>query len=211
MTMGDAEFLSRVSLFSLTNKSDLERIAKLANRHTFNTGDVIIKEGEPDNRLFIIVRGEVEVVKGMGEEKERRLGTLGPLSYFGEMALVDDLVRSASVVAKKKTEALSLHLPHHVAELSDHARFILHRVPLGVVVHVVEVLVKVREIIESQVDKDRAMLAAYFSPAISKNREAGLLHHHLARRLANRLESARKAGYHGAWHPQPSAQNSWLP
>ena len=107
--MGDAEFLSRVSLFSLTNKSDLERIAKLANRHTFNTGDVIIKEGEPDNRLFIIVRGEVEVVKGMGEEKERRLGTLGPLSYFGEMALVDDLVRSASVVAKKKTEALSLH------------------------------------------------------------------------------------------------------
>ena len=72
MTMGDAEFLSSVSLFSLTNKSDLERIAKLANRHTFNTGDVIIKEGEPDNRLFIIVRGEGEVVKGMGEEKERR-------------------------------------------------------------------------------------------------------------------------------------------
>ena len=107
--MNDTEFLSRVSLFSLVNKPDLERIAKLANRHIFDRGDVIIKEGEPDNRLFIIVSGEVEVIKGMGEKKERRLGILGPLSYFGEMALVDDLVRSASVVAKEKTEALSLH------------------------------------------------------------------------------------------------------
>jgi CRP/FNR family transcriptional regulator len=107
--MNDTEFLSRVSLFSLTKKSDLERIAKLANRHTFDKGDVIIKEGEPDNRLFIIVKGEVEVIKAMGEKRERRLGILGPESYFGEMALVDDLVRSASVVANKKTEALSLH------------------------------------------------------------------------------------------------------
>ena len=107
--MNDMDFLSRVSLFSLTKKSDLERIAKLTNRHTFDAREVIIKEGEPDNRLFIVVSGEVEVIKGMGEKKERRLGVLGPLSYFGEMALVDDLVRSASVVAKEKTEALSLH------------------------------------------------------------------------------------------------------
>ena len=57
--MNDADFLSRVSLFSLVNKPDLERIAKLANRHTFDKGDVIIKEGEPDNRLFIIVSGVV--------------------------------------------------------------------------------------------------------------------------------------------------------
>ena len=65
--MNDAEFLARVSLFSLVKKSDLERIAKLVNHHVFDTGDVIIKEGEPDNRLFIVVSGEVEVVKGMGE------------------------------------------------------------------------------------------------------------------------------------------------
>jgi len=107
--MNDADFLSRVSLFSLVRKPDLERIAKLANRHTFDKGDVIIKEGEPDNRLFIIVSGVVEVIKGMEEKKGRRLGVLGPMSYFGEMALVDDLVRSASVVAKERTEALSLH------------------------------------------------------------------------------------------------------
>ena len=51
--MNDTDFLTRVSLFSLVKKSDLERIAKLANRHIFDAGDVIIKEGEPDKRLIV--------------------------------------------------------------------------------------------------------------------------------------------------------------
>jgi CRP-like cAMP-binding protein len=107
--MNDTDFLNRVSLFSLVKKSDLDRIAKLTSRHQFDAGDIIIKEGEPDKRLFIIVSGEVEVITRMGETTERRLGTIGALGYFGEMALVDDLVRSATVVAKGKTEVLSLH------------------------------------------------------------------------------------------------------
>jgi CRP-like cAMP-binding protein len=107
--MNDTDFLNRVSLFSLVKKSDLDRIAKLTSRHQFDAGDIIIKEGEPDKRLFIIVSGEVEVIMRMGEKTERRLGTIGALGYFGEMALVDDLVRSATVVAKGKTEVLSLH------------------------------------------------------------------------------------------------------
>jgi CRP-like cAMP-binding protein len=74
----------------------------------FHEGDVIIREGDRDNRLFIVVSGEVEVKKNFGSKNETSLGTLGPLSYFGEMALIDDLVRSASVIAKKDTEVISL-------------------------------------------------------------------------------------------------------
>ena len=107
--MNDVEFLAKVSLFSLVSESDLERIAKLASRHRFHTGDIIIREGDPDKRLFIIVSGKVEVIKGLGGKNERRVATLGPLSYFGEMALIDDLVRSASVVGKEETEVLCLH------------------------------------------------------------------------------------------------------
>jgi CRP-like cAMP-binding protein len=69
---------------------------------------VIIREGGRDRRLFIIISGEVEVIKGLGSKKERHLRTLGPHSYFGEMSLIDDLVRSASVVAKGDTQILSL-------------------------------------------------------------------------------------------------------
>jgi signal-transduction protein with cAMP-binding, CBS, and nucleotidyltransferase domain len=50
--MNDAAFLARVSLFSLMTKSELERIAKLAGRHMFHAGDIIIREGDPDKRLF---------------------------------------------------------------------------------------------------------------------------------------------------------------
>jgi CRP/FNR family cyclic AMP-dependent transcriptional regulator len=106
--MNDVEFLSGVSIFSMMKKRDLSRIAKLTRHHFFRKGDMIIKEGERDGRLFIIVSGEVAVIKGLGSQSQRHLQTLGSHSYFGEMALIDNLVRSASVIAAKDTEVLSL-------------------------------------------------------------------------------------------------------
>ena len=104
----EVDFLSKVSIFSLMKKEDLERIAKQTQHHFFHKGEVIIREGGRDRRLFIIISGEVEVIKGLGRKNERHLRTLGPHSYFGEMSLIDDLVRSASVVAKGDTQILSL-------------------------------------------------------------------------------------------------------
>lgn len=106
--MNAAEVLAKVSLFSGMKASDLERIASLAQSHVFQAGETIIKEGDRDGRLFVIVSGEVEVIKGLGKKTERYVRTLGPLNYFGEMALIDDLVRSASVVAKGVTDVLIL-------------------------------------------------------------------------------------------------------
>ena len=107
--MNNADFLANVPLFSLMKRDDLERIAQSARRHSFDKGDVIIHEGDPDNRLFVIISGSVEVIKNLRSKKETLLGTFGPLSYFGEMALIDNLVRSAGVVAVEKTEVLSLN------------------------------------------------------------------------------------------------------
>ena len=104
----EVDFLSKVSIFSLMKKEDLERIAKQTQHHFFQKGEVIIRQGGRDRRLFIIISGEVEVIKGLGRKNERHLRTLGPHSYFGEMSLIDDLVRSASVVAKGDTQILSL-------------------------------------------------------------------------------------------------------
>jgi CRP-like cAMP-binding protein len=106
--MDEVDFLAQVSVFSMMKRSDLERLSKLARRHSFREADVIVREGERDGRLFVIMSGEVEVVIGLGGRNERAVRTLGPQTYFGEMALIDDLVRSASVVAKTDTELLSL-------------------------------------------------------------------------------------------------------
>ena len=68
-----AGFLSRVSLFSLLNKADVERIAEKAREHFFKKGDVVIREGDRDRRLFIMISGEVDVIKDLGGQKGKRV------------------------------------------------------------------------------------------------------------------------------------------
>ena len=60
----------------------------------FATGDTIFSEGEKGDEFFVVVRGKVEIRSG-----DRSLETLGPKGIFGEMALIDDSPRSATVVA----------------------------------------------------------------------------------------------------------------
>jgi CRP/FNR family cyclic AMP-dependent transcriptional regulator len=106
--MNDMEILSKISLFALIKKRDLRRIAKLAHHHSFKRGDLIIREGESNSRLFVIISGEVEVIKRLGSQNEKSLNILRSNNYFGEMALLDNYVRTASVVAREDTEALTL-------------------------------------------------------------------------------------------------------
>ena len=106
--MSEIDFLSEVSLFSQMKGEDLKRIADQTRRQQFDKGEVIIKEGAHGSKLFIIISGRAEAIKNLGEKSERVLGSLGPRSYFGEMSLIDDLPRSASVVAKEDTQVLTL-------------------------------------------------------------------------------------------------------
>ena len=73
-----------------------ERIG--GKRQFYSKKDLIIKEGDMDKRLFVVISAHVEVIKELHEPSERHISTLGPSIYFGEMALIDNPVRSASVV-----------------------------------------------------------------------------------------------------------------
>jgi CRP-like cAMP-binding protein len=106
--MDKDDLLAEVSIFSHMKKRELRRVAKLTNFESFRSGDVIVSEGARDDRFFLIVSGKVEVIKGLGSPNEWCLRALGPRSYFGEMALIDDLVRTSSVVAKTDTQVLIL-------------------------------------------------------------------------------------------------------
>lgn len=106
--MNEVDYLGTISIFSHLKNRDLRRIAKLSRQQRFNKGDVIIQQGEQDGRFFILLTGEVEVIKNFDSKNKRSLGTLGPRSYFGEMALISDFVRSASVVAKEETKVLCI-------------------------------------------------------------------------------------------------------
>jgi CRP-like cAMP-binding protein len=106
--MNRVGFLGRVPLFALLQDKELERLAEQTEEHRVDAGRVIIREGDLDRRMFMIVSGRASVIIGLGTPRERTLVELGPCGYFGEMALIDDLVRSASVLALEETCLLSL-------------------------------------------------------------------------------------------------------
>ena len=105
---GAVDYLAKISIFSNFKKEDLNRLAKKSRFCCYNLGDVIICEGARDGRLFILINGKVDVIKSYRTKKAKRLRTLAAPCYFGEMAFIDDMVRSATVVARGKVKALCL-------------------------------------------------------------------------------------------------------
>lgn len=108
MASEKVDYLTTVSLFSQLKEEELQRLANQSRFCSFKFGDVIIREGERDDRLYILISGRVNVFKSYRTKKEKRLRTLEPPAYFGEIALIDDLVRSATVVARRDTKTLCL-------------------------------------------------------------------------------------------------------
>jgi CRP-like cAMP-binding protein len=108
MVSEKVDFLATVSLFSHLKAEELQRLADQSRYCSFKFGDIIIREGERGDRLFVLISGKAKVFKSYGTNKEKRLRTLKPPAYFGEIALIDDLVRSATVVALGDIKTLCL-------------------------------------------------------------------------------------------------------
>ena len=102
------DYLATVSLFSHLQREELQRLANKSRYCSFKFGEVIIQEGERDDCLYILISGKVNVFKSYRTKKEKRLRVLEPPAYFGEIALIDELVRSATVVARRDTKTLCL-------------------------------------------------------------------------------------------------------
>ena len=73
----------------------------------FEEGDVVFQDGDTGHTMFIILEGEVEIAKVLGDRKTL-LATLGPGSMFGEMALIDNQPRSAMAAVKSKAVLLEI-------------------------------------------------------------------------------------------------------
>jgi CRP/FNR family cyclic AMP-dependent transcriptional regulator len=106
--MNETDLLAGVSIFSNFKREDLQRLADKSRYCCYKMGDVIISEGDRDGRLYVLVSGKVDIIKSYRTKKAKRLRTLAAPSYFGEMALIDDMIRSATVVARSSVKALCL-------------------------------------------------------------------------------------------------------
>lgn len=99
-----AKVLSVVPLFAGFSKRDLHRLAEETDAVSFAAGTAVVEEGMLGATMFIVVSGEAKVVRG-----KRRLSTLRPGDFFGEVALLDGAPRSASVVAETPLVAIRLY------------------------------------------------------------------------------------------------------
>jgi CRP/FNR family transcriptional regulator, cyclic AMP receptor protein len=88
------QMLSAVPVFSSLDKKHLKTLATAAAERTFNPGEVVVTQGEKGIGFYLIVSGQVSI-----EKSGKTVATLGPGQFFGEMALLDEQPRTATVKA----------------------------------------------------------------------------------------------------------------
>jgi|SRR5215211_2479405 len=100
------ELLKRVPLFSGLSKKGLGEIAKIADEIDLEPGRELIREDEPGRQFFILLEGEAEV-----RRKGRKINTMGPGDFFGEISLVTERPTTATVKLTEPTTALVVSRP----------------------------------------------------------------------------------------------------
>jgi CRP/FNR family cyclic AMP-dependent transcriptional regulator len=100
--------LKSVAMFASFSPEQLRALTSMIMRRSASRGTAIVREGEPADVLYIVVSGRLKVLMGEADGKETILSILGPGEFFGEMGLIDDNPRSATVVAIEPCEMLAL-------------------------------------------------------------------------------------------------------
>lgn len=94
-----ATVLRRCALFESLSAEQVEKVAEIATERHVAEGQPIFREGSTGDEMFVIAAGTVRISKEIPGAGEEALTLLGPGSYFGEMAAIDDAPRSADAVA----------------------------------------------------------------------------------------------------------------
>jgi CRP-like cAMP-binding protein len=99
-------FLKQSDIFYQFTPTQLELVANLCQESTFTEGEIIFQENSGSKELYVISQGEVDIVVHRGAEKETVVARLRRGQSFGEVALVDEGLRSASARAAQKDSRL---------------------------------------------------------------------------------------------------------
>jgi len=95
-------------LFVSLHPEELDMLAELSQERSFASGEVIFNEGDVGDSLFVIVRGEIEVVRKGEGGAPRTIAVLKEGEFFGEMSLIDKEYRSATCRTRTDAELLRL-------------------------------------------------------------------------------------------------------
>ncbi|HTI15409.1 MAG TPA: Crp/Fnr family transcriptional regulator [Dictyobacter sp.] len=107
-TENEIAYLKQVNIFSGLGDEDIRELVSVAKKRTFRAGEVIFHRDDPGQVLYVIKEGKVKISLISPDGQEISLVVLGKGEYFGEMALLDGLPRSADAVALEKVESYTL-------------------------------------------------------------------------------------------------------
>lgn len=109
--MGDhyGEFLRQVYFFKKLGDAEIGLIGSLCHEESFGPGEVVFREGARADKFFMVIEGSVEVWKNFEGGRGELLALHGNGHLFGEMALIDELPRSATVRARDRVRTLAIY------------------------------------------------------------------------------------------------------
>jgi CRP-like cAMP-binding protein len=114
------ELLGRVPVFSTLEQSDLERIAELSVPRGFEPGEVVFREGDASDTCYVVREGHARAIHEHGDGRTITLATFGPGDIFGELAMFEDELRSATVEAIEPISVVAVLGPDMRRLMSEH-------------------------------------------------------------------------------------------
>ncbi|HEY8290929.1 MAG TPA: cyclic nucleotide-binding domain-containing protein [Thermomicrobiales bacterium] len=124
------DVFAAVPLFKRLSARQRSRLARHATTRTYQPGDTIIREGDTGMTLYVILTGAARVTRRSAEGHTVSLHEMGPTGFFGEMGLLDDVVRSATITASAPMECALLGRWDFQRELRDDPAIALALLPI---------------------------------------------------------------------------------
>jgi CRP/FNR family transcriptional regulator len=102
------ELLARVPLFSTLAPEELDHVAQVAVPRRFSANQVVFREGDASDTCYVIRAGHARAVRAHPDGRTITLAQFGPGDFFGELAMLDEERRSATIETLEETEAIAI-------------------------------------------------------------------------------------------------------
>ena len=100
--------LRKVPLFSHLSLEQLETISQLMHPVEYLAGEIMMRQGDFGEELYVLLEGEARAYRNYGTDYQIYLSTMRPVSYIGEVAILDQAARSATVLVTEDARLLTL-------------------------------------------------------------------------------------------------------
>ena len=108
----EVDFISTVPVFDTLSKSQIAKIYKLIHVRHYNDGEIVYRQGDPGVGMFIIFEGSVDIYNEYPDLTREKKAELKKGDFFGEISLLNDSPRSATIICSKNSILFGLFRPN---------------------------------------------------------------------------------------------------